>query len=125
MHTVAKLQTVNRIPGRAGDAQNRLGEHRNVQCVELLAVLGKIEGLRLAICADDDVAAPRREVECHPHCLPATADDHDLLSPRLVAVAVGADVRARAEGVRQSGNVRPDVADADSEEEPSGAQLFP
>src|SRR5205823_11520394 len=59
VHPVAELETVNRLPF-TDDAQNRFRQDRNVQRVELLAVLRQTESGRLAIRADDEVARPRR-----------------------------------------------------------------
>ena len=52
----------------------------------------------------------------------AAADDDDLLSARVVAVAIGTDVRVLPESVLEARDVRPDVADADGEQEPPCAQ---
>ena len=54
-------------------------DHRDIERVELLAVLRQVEIRRLAIGADDDLARPGGEVERHAHRLPALSDDHDFL----------------------------------------------
>src|SRR5262245_15092667 len=103
------------------DAADRELDHRDVQRVELVAVLLKIEVRRLAVRADDDVARPGSEVERHRDRLSSRADDDDFLVDALAAVAVGADGRRVAVHAVEAWYVGPDVLQADREEQTARA----
>ena len=104
-------------------ADDRRLEHRDVECVELLAVLIEIEVGGRAVGADDDVASPRGEVERESYGFASLSDHDDFLSDALVTVAVGADVRARAIHTFESGNVGPHVLESDGKQQPSRVDL--
>ena len=95
-----------------------IGEHGDVERVELVAVLLLVELRRASVRGDDDVARPRREIECHADRSPAVADHDDLLALAVVTVAVGAHVRVRAVDVLHARDVGPDVAQSDRQEQP-------
>jgi len=118
LHSVGEHEAVNSI-ALAADARDRLREHGNVQRVELPAVLRLVEIRRPAVGANDDVVRPGGEIERHSHSAPAVPDDDDLFAPRLVAVAVGTDVRVGSVDMVESRNIRPHVADTDRQQQSS------
>ena len=99
-------------------ARDRIGEHGDVERVELVAVLLFVELRGTPVRADDDVARPRREVERHADRSAPVADHDDLLALTVEAVAVGADVRVRAVDVLDAGHVGPHVAQSDRQQQP-------
>src|SRR6185312_7603033 len=101
---------------------DRLIENRDVQRLELVEeVLVHIR--RRAVGTDDQLFGPRRQGERHPDRLSPFPDYYRVLVARLVAVAVGADVNRFAEAVSQTGNRRPDILDADRQQNPSRLYL--
>ena len=99
-------------------------QDRDVQRLEL--VEKNLAHLRLlAIRADDDLFGPRPERERHPNGLPPCADDDGFLVPRLVTVAVGADVNGLTVAAVEAGNVGPEILDADGEQNSFGLDRLP
>src|SRR5688500_20307513 len=69
--------------------------------------------------ADDDLVRPCRQVERHPPDATPAADHEDPAVTRLEAIAIGTDVNRGAEAALEPRYRRPDVLDADREQEPA------
>ena len=76
----------------------------------------------MAVGGDRDVIAPRRERQRHAQRATSVADHHDAYAARIVAVAVGTDVRVRAVHLLQTRDVGPDVNQADRPQQTSRLQ---
>src|SRR2546423_94178 len=107
----------------AADSLDAIRDYRKAEGVELFTILRLVHFGFAAIRADDDVARPRRKVERHAHGAAPVADYHDFLAARTIAVAIGTNVRVRAVGVVQTGNVGPHVAYADGEQHAARRKL--
>src|SRR5207249_11785444 len=118
LHSALELETVDATV-LLSHASHLRGYHWDVERVESTTILRLVVDPRwLTVRADDDVARPRHEIQRHPDSLASCADHDGSLAPRLVAVAVGADVRGLTVDSLEPRNGRPHVLEPDREQEP-------